>query len=234
MAPARATSPVITRSKQESCDQALLLRRIPFRESSLVLHLLTRDHGRITLMAKGARRASNRLRPHLTQLTPLAVRWVGGARGMGTLTDINRGRELLPPSHHLEGLQLLALAAKLFRDGDPHGFHESRGALQLLARYPQPDAGLVAASWLLLRQAGVISTPDHCWQCGDDTLPRHWVSGQLLCRRCNLGSRGEAMDPALTQLFTGSPSRWDGATIHRGEAIIAQLHQQIHQQGATP
>jgi len=228
-------------SKHESRDQALLLRRIPFSESSLILHLLTRDHGRITLMAKGARRANNRLRPHLTQLTPLAVCWVGGHRGMGTLTNINRGNELLPPSHHLEGLEILALAAKLFRDGDQHGFDESRRALHLLATYPQPQAGAIAASWLLLQQAGLIGSLEHCWHCAADTAPLRWFEGCCLCTHCTPAQCGDIIPPLLQQLITRKTDHnkegvhnniWNSNTIRSGSMMIAQLIQTIHQQGA--
>jgi len=220
----------------ESRDQALLLRRIPFRESSLVLHLLTRDHGRIALMAKGARRANNRLRPHLTQLTALAVRWVGGARGMGTLTDINRGTELLPPCHHLQGLELLALAAKLFRDGDQHGFNESRAALHRLAQHRQPEAGLIAASWLLLQQAGLIGTLDHCWRCNATDSPLRWIEGAYLCRHCHHSQQGDTIPTALQRLLTGHiladpQAVWEKKTVYLGETMITQLHNLIPQQG---
>ena len=36
--------------------QAIVLRRVEFSESSLVLSLLTPDYGRVSVMAKGARR----------------------------------------------------------------------------------------------------------------------------------------------------------------------------------
>ncbi|MDX8412923.1 MAG: DNA repair protein RecO [Mariprofundales bacterium] len=220
----------------ESRDQALLLRRIPFRESSLVLHLLTRDHGRIALMAKGARRANNRLRPHLTQLTPLAVRWVGGVRGMGTLTDINRGDELLPPSHHLQGLELLALAAKLFHDGDQHGFDESRAALHRLAQHCQPEAGVIAASWLLLQQAGLISTLDHCWHCSDAVSSLRWIEGSYLCHHCHRSQQGDTIPTALQRLLTGDiladpQAAWEKNILYLGATMIRQLQQRIPQQG---
>ncbi|MDQ6963507.1 MAG: DNA repair protein RecO [Mariprofundales bacterium] len=221
----------------ESRDQALLLRRIPFRESSLVLHLLTRDHGRITLMAKGARRANSHLRPHLTQLTPLAICWVGGARGMGTLTNINRGEELLSARHHMAGLELLALAGKLFRDGNQEGFHESRAALQMLAHYSEPEVGVIAASWLLLLQAGVISTLDHCWRCSSHNPPLSWVDGAALCQHCNPARLGDPITTTIERLLTGYTladphAAWERDTIQLGAKMIRELEQKIHHQGA--
>ncbi|HKI61379.1 MAG TPA: recombination protein O N-terminal domain-containing protein, partial [Mariprofundaceae bacterium] len=46
-------------------DAALLLRRIPYSETSLVCHFLTENHGRIVLMARGARRAKSAFRASL-------------------------------------------------------------------------------------------------------------------------------------------------------------------------
>ena len=41
-------------------DRALLLRRFPYGESSLVVQALTREHGRVHLIAKGVYRPSAR------------------------------------------------------------------------------------------------------------------------------------------------------------------------------
>ena len=40
-------------------DAALVLRRFPYGESSLLVHLLTPGHGRISAIAKGAYRPSS-------------------------------------------------------------------------------------------------------------------------------------------------------------------------------
>jgi len=42
------------------CDHAVVLRRYPYGESSLVVHVLTREHGRVALLAKGAYRPTSR------------------------------------------------------------------------------------------------------------------------------------------------------------------------------
>jgi len=172
----------------ETRDEGLLLRQIPFSESSQVLHLLTKNSGRIALMAKGIRRPNNRLRPHLAPLTPLTLRWVGGTRGMGTLTDLQRNQPLLPPSHHLPAMELLALAGKLFRSGDPHGYHETLTALLSMARNDDPISGSCRASWLLMQQAGIVATLDHCWNCGQPLSPEgnaYWQQAQCRCQRCH-------------------------------------------------
>ncbi|MEQ1893151.1 MAG: recombination protein O N-terminal domain-containing protein, partial [Planctomycetota bacterium] len=45
--------------RARGADRGLLLRRFPYGESSLVLHVLTRTHGRLALLAKGAYRPSS-------------------------------------------------------------------------------------------------------------------------------------------------------------------------------
>ena len=56
-------------------DRALLLKRYPFSESSLVVHLCTRDHGRIHLLAKGAYRPTSRYFAVLDFLDTLEIEW---------------------------------------------------------------------------------------------------------------------------------------------------------------
>ncbi len=64
---------------------AYILHRRPFRDSSQILDIVTRDHGRIALVARGSRSSKSRLAGILRPFLPLSVSWV--ARGdLGTLT----------------------------------------------------------------------------------------------------------------------------------------------------
>jgi len=56
-------------------DEALLLRRYPYGESSLVVHVLTPRHGRVHLMAKGAYRAKSGYCGVLDWFDTLRVEW---------------------------------------------------------------------------------------------------------------------------------------------------------------
>jgi DNA repair protein RecO (recombination protein O) len=56
-------------------DRALLLRRYPYGESSLVVHLCTRQHGRVHLIAKGAYRPTSRYFAVLDYFDTLEVEW---------------------------------------------------------------------------------------------------------------------------------------------------------------
>src|SRR3989304_4185146 len=78
---------------------ALVLHQRDYSETSLLLEVFTANHGRIGLIAKGARRASSRLRGVLKQFQPLLIGWGGkggvalraaagtGERGYGLVLD---------------------------------------------------------------------------------------------------------------------------------------------------
>lgn len=56
-------------------DSALLLKRTPYGESSLVVHALTPEHGRIELIAKGAHRLKSRFSGVLDWFDSLRLDW---------------------------------------------------------------------------------------------------------------------------------------------------------------
>jgi DNA repair protein RecO (recombination protein O) len=58
-------------------EPAFILHSIPYKETSLILDVFTRDYGRVALIAKGAKRPHSSLRPVLQQFQPLEVHWTG-------------------------------------------------------------------------------------------------------------------------------------------------------------
>ncbi|HKJ83447.1 MAG TPA: DNA repair protein RecO [Mariprofundaceae bacterium] len=168
-------------------DRAMLLRRIAYGESSLVVHMLTAGHGRIALMAKGARRAKSPFRATLAPLHELDVAWRPGRTGMGTLTGAERGEPLLPEHLMYDGLELSALASGIFQEGEPQGFEELRMACRLLAERAG-TTGLLAAAWYLLDQGGWVGSLGHCWHCGREAEPLYWSKGYLHCADCDRGA----------------------------------------------
>ena len=66
-------------------DSAFVLHSTPYRETSLVVDLLTREHGRVGVVAKGAKRPGSALRAALLQFQPISVVW----SGQGELRTLN-------------------------------------------------------------------------------------------------------------------------------------------------
>ncbi|MGH8444249.1 MAG: DNA repair protein RecO, partial [Solimonas sp.] len=66
-------------------EPAYLLNRRPYSDSSLLLEAFTREHGRIGLVARGARGAKSKLRGLLQPFNPLLLSWNASGE-LATLT----------------------------------------------------------------------------------------------------------------------------------------------------
>jgi DNA repair protein RecO (recombination protein O) len=129
---------------------AYVLHERPYRETSVLLELLTRDHGRIGLVARGVRAAKPRFpRGTLKPLQALEVSWQGRGE-LGNLT----GADPVGPPVPLVGeatfcaLYLNELLTRLLARHDPHPgvFARYAGVLFELA-----GAAREAQSWVLRR-----------------------------------------------------------------------------------
>jgi len=205
-------------------DDGLLLRRIAYSDTSFICHFLTAEHGRITVMARGARRPKSSFRASLEPLYDLQLSWRPGRTGMGTLTDLQRGRALLEAGLSLHGLELLAIASRLFQEGDPHGFHETKTALALLAKRGQQQ-GLAGAVWSLLGAAGWLGDLAHCWQCGRAAEQvMFWQHARLVCERCGQGMAvSVGLRKSIAAVLSGGTIRLSAADADRWHAMIRQL-----------
>lgn len=56
---------------------AYVLHTYPYRETSLIVQAFTRDHGRVALIARGARRPRSALRGLMMAFQPLELGWTG-------------------------------------------------------------------------------------------------------------------------------------------------------------
>lgn len=77
---------------------AYVLHSRPFRDTSLLVDFFTRDYGRVTLIAKGARNPKQNQRHSLQAFAPLSISWQGKSE-LKTLI----GNESLGNSFALEG-----------------------------------------------------------------------------------------------------------------------------------
>jgi DNA repair protein RecO (recombination protein O) len=102
-------------------DRAYVLHSYPYRETSLILQAWTEKHGRIGLVAKGARRPKSSSRAVLVPFQPLALAWFG----RGELRTLKTA-EPAAPATPLGGQALLSafylneLLLKLTHRDDPH------------------------------------------------------------------------------------------------------------------
>ena len=145
---------------------AFLLHQRAWRETSKLLEVWSREHGRIGLVARGARRPSSPQRSLLQPFAPLLLSW--SQRGeMGTLIGTEaagasamlRGRPLLAAFYMNE--LLLRLLAR--QDPHPHLYDAYAYTLDGLAG-PNPAGALRTFEVQLLSAIGyglnLITTPD--------------------------------------------------------------------------
>jgi DNA repair protein RecO (recombination protein O) len=90
-------------SKRVQQQPGFVLHRRPFRDTSQILDVLTRDHGRIAVVARGSRGSKSRLAGVLRPFLPLRVSWVARS-DLGTLT----GAEAAGAPGRLHGDALLS------------------------------------------------------------------------------------------------------------------------------
>ena len=102
---------------------AWLLHHRPFQDSSRILDVLSRDYGRLSLVARGSRSAKSKLKGILRPFLPLQLSWVMRS-DLGTLT----GAEMNGPPISLVGDSLLS------------AYYLNELLLNLLHRHdPQPE-----------------------------------------------------------------------------------------------
>jgi DNA repair protein RecO (recombination protein O) len=102
-------------------EPAYLLQQRPYRESSQLLEAFTANHGRVGLVARGARGPRSRLRGTLQLFAPLLLSW-SEAGELGTLTGAEPGgiAVVLAGERVFHGWYLNELLLRLTERHDPH------------------------------------------------------------------------------------------------------------------
>lgn len=135
-----------------------VLHSYPYKETSLIVDVFSRDHGRVALVAKGAKRPHSKLRGVLQTFQPLSVGWSGKAE-MRTLTAAEWIGGLLPleKSALLCGFYLNELLVKLLARDDPHPalFDHYIATLNQLAHDEPAPIVLRKFERALLKETGV-------------------------------------------------------------------------------
>jgi len=138
-----------------------VLHRYDWSESSLILETFTRHHGRVALVAKGAKRPSSGFRPVLLPLQRLSIAY-GGTGEVRTLKSAEwvGGHPMPSGDALLSGYYLNELLMRLLARDDAHPrlFDLYTQVVQVLATAPATTtaAALRAFELLLLRDVGLL------------------------------------------------------------------------------
>jgi len=156
---------------------AFVLHSYAWRETSLIVEMLSRDFGRMPMVARGAKRPTSQFRGILMPFSPLAVSWSGRselktlvrAEWQGGLAPL-RGEGLLAAFYMNELLVRLLPRA----DAHPALFASYVQSLAALARQDSGrDPVLRCFELDLLRDLGVAPSFQCCAD-GEPIDPRHW------------------------------------------------------------
>jgi DNA repair protein RecO (recombination protein O) len=102
-------------------EPAFVLHSWPYKETSLVVEVVSRRRGRLGLLARGARRARSAMRGVLLAFHPLRLTWTASAE-LGTLiaAEWAGGQRSLAGTALMCGFYLNELLLRLLPREDPH------------------------------------------------------------------------------------------------------------------
>lgn len=147
-------------TRRTSEEPAFVLHRYDWSESSLILEVFTRHHGRIALVAKGVKKPTSQFRPVLLPLQPLSLSWGGDAEVRTLKAAQWQGGHVMPTGDALlSGSYLNELLMRLLARDDPHPglFDHYALAVQLLAEKSDAQQLILRAfELLLLRDIGLL------------------------------------------------------------------------------
>jgi DNA repair protein RecO (recombination protein O) len=104
-----------------SLQPAFILHHRPFRETSVLLDVFSKEHGRVSLIAKGVRTSRSKLKALLQPFVPLLVSWQGKNELMNLVSAEANG----PPFQLcgdclLSGFYINELLVRVLQKQDPH------------------------------------------------------------------------------------------------------------------
>ncbi len=141
---------------------ALLLSTTPWRESSLLAEVFSRDYGRVLLLARSARKRQSELRGVLVPFVPINLSWYG-TQEMKTLHRAEwLGGWPQPQGEALfGGLYVNELVQQLTAREDPHPklFDALCIVLRQLAITTDHPSILRRFEWMLLQETGFAPDP---------------------------------------------------------------------------
>lgn len=180
---------------------AIVLRVVEFSETSYVVTLFTRDFGKITALAKGARRKKSPFEAALDVLAICRIVFLHKSSGaMDLLTEAKLERRFRSAASSLDrlyaGYYVVELLRCLTDEHDPHPRAYDLAEETIIGLDVQDSVrhALLEFELGLLTQLGHQPILTKCSSCGREKLEPNRVSfglneGGVLCHKCRLGKQ---------------------------------------------
>lgn len=245
----RVSSPA---SSKTFFDQAIVLRGQKLGDADKIVILLTRNHGIVHAVAKGARKTTSKFGGRLEPFMLVDVSLTAG-KNLHTLTQVQTVRAYTSPimsdySAYLAGIALIELTESLgkFEEGESSNklFVMLAGALSSLSSQRLRPLDIVNAYFLrAISLAGWGMNPTVCSHCGSSENLR-WFSAEagLLCENCGrlevLNVSKPVSEETLHYLSAVFLGRWESVTAissqHSAKIAYGLISTFVHWQLEKP
>ncbi len=215
---------------RRNAEPAFLLHRWPYRETSLIIEIFSCNFGRLSLVARGARRAKSILRSALHPFQPLHLGWIGN----GELRNLSSAEWVggLPPlkgTALICGFYLNELLIKLLPRDDPHDnlYRAYSETLIDLSEGADNAAILRRFEQTLLKELGYGLTLEHDVETGKSVdAEKHYCyvvdKGPILPKQTGTNeSKIELSGKTLLDMANNNYS--DPVTISQSKALMRML-----------
>lgn len=219
-------SPAMKRRAEQ--EPGFVLHAYPYKETSLIVEVFTRRHGRVGLLARGARRPRSMMRGVLLAFHPLHLSWSASAE-LGTLmrAEWGGGQKALAGIGLMCGFYINELLLRLLPREDPHeALFDAYGAA--LARLAENGAAQSAVlrgfERRMLAELGYAPVLDRDAASGAAIEPaRHYVyeaeRGPVETRRAN----GDTVISGRTLLDMAADNYDDSRTREEARRLMRAL-----------
>lgn len=177
---------------------AIVIRQVDFSETSKVVTLFTREFGKISGLAKGARRLKSAFEGSIDLLSECRIVVIRKSQGgLDLLTEAQLKKRFQPSPksliHLYGGFYIAELLNSLTEENDPHRalYDAAVDALNVLSSEKPPELALFRFELIALREIGQLPDFETCTICQSEIIPseksRFWVSASgLICPQCGL------------------------------------------------
>lgn len=192
--------------------EAIVVRRVNYRESDVIVTLITEKYGRIDATARGGRKSSRRfdagISPYIIYEASLTK---SPKTGYLQLSELSAKRIFENILHDYSRISLSAVATEIIRDFAPpsrdesHSYHVLAAFLESVSSAKNPAGSLLRLIMEILDFEGYFPVMEKCGRCGTEIITGTFspsVSG-MLCHRCSDSAAFDYWDHSIFLQITG-------------------------------
>ena len=211
---------------------AIVLRLVEFSETSVVATLFTEDFGKISALAKGARRPKGPFEAALDLLAVCRIVFIHkSSDALDLLTEAKLERRFRAATRNLSHLYAGYYVAELLQDltdeGDPHPrlFQAANQTISELDDSAEIVPTILRFEMTALHELGHLPSLDQCAGCGEAVLdaariPFGLLAGGVLCGQCRAGHRQVVSVSSgvikVLQVFSDPSDAWRRTEVEKG------------------